>query len=99
MSQVVKKFILLFEPFYLTLGVAILLCHLCFPIKIIYAFRTVKYADDVVLLAKEEGMLQGMIHRLIEIGRCYGMERNVEKTKMTRISRQPYPIQIMIDHK
>jgi hypothetical protein len=34
--------------------------------------RTVKYADDVVLLAKEETVLQGMIDRLIEIGRSYG---------------------------
>jgi hypothetical protein len=29
--------------------------------------RTVKYADDLVLLAKEEMVLQGMIDRLIEI--------------------------------
>jgi hypothetical protein len=41
--------------------------------------RTVKYADDLVLLVKEETVLQGMIDRLIEIGRRYGMEMNVEK--------------------
>jgi hypothetical protein len=41
--------------------------------------RTVKYADDLVLLAKEETVLQGMIDRPIEIGRRYGMEMNVEK--------------------
>jgi hypothetical protein len=28
----------------------------------------VKYEDDLVLLPKEEAVLQGMIHRLIEIG-------------------------------
>jgi hypothetical protein len=33
----------------------------------------VKYADDLVLLAKEEKVLQDMIDNLIEIGRCYGM--------------------------
>jgi hypothetical protein len=27
-------------------------------------------------------VLQGMINKLIEIGRCYGMEMNVEKTKV-----------------
>jgi len=43
--------------------------------------QTVKYADDLVLLAKEEKVLQDMIDKLIEIGRCYGMEMNVEKTK------------------
>jgi hypothetical protein len=40
----------------------------------------VKYADDLVLLAREENVLQGMIDRLIEIGRRYGMEMNVERT-------------------
>jgi len=39
--------------------------------------HTVKYADDIVLLAKEEMVLQDMIDKLIEIGRCYGMEMNV----------------------
>jgi hypothetical protein len=43
--------------------------------------RTLKYADDVVLLVKEEMVLLAMIKRLIEIGRCYGMEMNVEKLK------------------
>jgi len=41
----------------------------------------VKYADDLVLTAKEETVLQGMIDKLSEIGRCYGMEMNVEKQK------------------
>jgi hypothetical protein len=40
---------------------------------------TVEYADDLVLLAKEETVLQGMIDRLIEIGKRYGLEINVEK--------------------
>ena len=47
-------------------------------VKVIH---TVKYADDFVLLAKEETVLQGMIHRLTEIGRCYGMEMNKEKLR------------------
>ena len=59
--------------------------------------QTVKYADDLVLMAKEETVLQGMIDKLIEIGSCYGMEMNVEKTKVMRISRQPSPVTIMID--
>ena len=49
--------------------------------------------------AKEEMVLHGMIHRLIEIGRYYGMEINVEKTKVMRISRQPSRVYIMIDQK
>ena len=44
-----------------------------------YHIQTVKYADDLVLMAREETMLQGMIDKLIEIGSCYGMEMNVKK--------------------
>jgi hypothetical protein len=58
----------------------------------------VKYADDLVLLAKEETVLQEMTEKLIATGRCYGMEMNVEKPKVMRISRQPPPIQIMTDN-
>ena len=43
--------------------------------------HTVKYADDLPLLTKEENVLQDMIDKLIEIGRCFGMEMNVEKQK------------------
>ena len=39
-------------------------------------------ADDLVLMAKEQTVLQGMIDKLIDIGRCYGMKLNVEKTKV-----------------
>jgi hypothetical protein len=40
-----------------------------------------------------------MIDKLAEIGRCYEMEMNVEKAKVMRISRQPFPVKIMIDPK
>jgi hypothetical protein len=61
--------------------------------------HTVKYADDLVLLAKDEKVLQDMIDKLTEIGGCYGMKMNVEKTKIMRISTQPFPVKIMIDQK
>jgi hypothetical protein len=35
-----------------------------------------------------------MIHSLIEIGRCCGMEMNAAKTKVITITRQPSPVQI-----
>jgi hypothetical protein len=59
--------------------------------------QTVKYADDLVLLAKEGKVLEDKIDKLIETGRCYGMEMNVEKTKVMKISRQPFPVKIMIE--
>jgi len=40
-----------------------------------------------------------MIDKLTETGRCYGMEMNVEKSKVMRISRQPFLVKIMIDQK
>jgi len=40
-----------------------------------------------------------MIDKLIDIGRCYGMEINVEKTKVMRISRHPTPVTILIEQK
>jgi hypothetical protein len=43
------------------------------------AVRTVKYANDLVLLTEEETMLEGMIDGLHEIGRCNGMEIKVKK--------------------
>ena len=61
--------------------------------------HTVKYAGELVLLAKKEKVLQDMIEKLIEIGECYSMETNVENTKVMRISRQPFPVKIMIDKK
>jgi hypothetical protein len=40
-------------------------------------------------------VLQGVFDRVIEIGRCHGMEMNVDETKVS--SRQPSAVQIMID--
>ena len=61
--------------------------------------HTVIHTDNPVLLAKAEAVLQGMIEKLVEIGRCYRMEMSVEKTKVMRFSREPSPIQIVIDQK
>jgi hypothetical protein len=40
-----------------------------------------------------------VIDNLIGTGRCYGMEMNVGKNKVMRISRQPSPIQVMKDQR
>jgi len=41
--------------------------------------QTVKCTDYLVVMAKEETILKGMIVKLIEIGRWYGMDMNVGK--------------------
>jgi len=43
--------------------------------------------------------MRDMINKLTEIGGCYGMEMNVEKTKVMRISRQPVPVKIILNQK
>jgi len=43
------------------------------------AIRTLKYADDLVLMSKEETMLRGTISRVIEMGRGLGMQMDVEQ--------------------
>jgi hypothetical protein len=40
-----------------------------------------------------------MTDKPTEIGRCYGLEINVEKIKVMRISGQPFPLKFMIDQK
>jgi ABC-type iron transport system FetAB ATPase subunit len=46
------------------------LCEMSGDVKIGQVIRTLKYANDVVLLAKETAMLQGVTARLTEFGRC-----------------------------
>ena len=54
-----------------------------------HIIHTVKYADDLVLLAKEEKVLQAMIDKLIENGGCYmngnecGINKSSENFKTT----------------
>jgi len=61
--------------------------------------RIVKYSGDHVLLAEGEKVLQIMIVRLTEVGRCCGMEINVEKIIVMRILRQPSPVRSAINTK
>jgi len=51
-----------------------------------YVISTVKYTDDLELLAKEETVLRVTTDTLTEIGKFCGMEMNVEKTKVMGIS-------------
>jgi ABC-type multidrug transport system ATPase subunit len=53
-----------------------------------YLYSTYKKADDLLFLAEEEMVLQDMIDKLIEIGRCYGMEMNVEQKKINENFKQ-----------
>jgi hypothetical protein len=39
------------------------------------------------------------IYIIIETGKCDGMEMNVEKNKVMRISRQPFPVELTVEQK
>jgi hypothetical protein len=56
----------------------------------------VKYADNLVVLAKKGTVLQGITYRLTEVGRCFGMEMNVDKSTILRTSKQPFTVKSMI---
>jgi hypothetical protein len=51
----------------------------------------VKYADKLLLLAKEEKVLQDMNDELLEIGSRYRMEMNVEKNKSNENFKTTFP--------
>jgi hypothetical protein len=60
---------------------------------------TLKYADNIVLLDKEEMAEQDMTDRLTEVGRWSGMEMNKIKKLSNATLRVTSPIHIMIDQK
>ena len=53
----------------------------------------------LVLLAKEETVLQDVIDRIIEVGISCGIEVNVVKSKVKLFSGQPSPAQVVRDKK
>ena len=55
--------------------------------------------DALVLLAKRDTVAQDIIGRISEMRKYYGMELNVEKTTVMKFSRQPSPVQMMINKK
>jgi hypothetical protein len=55
-----------------------------------------KYADNLVLLSEEEA-IQGMTDRPLDTGICYGMDMNVENTKVMAVSKQPSTVRSAIN--
>ena len=58
-----------------------------------------KYLDDLVLLANDEAVLQGMSDRLREIRRCCGMATNGGGESGNENFKATIPVQIMTDQK
>ena len=47
----------------------------------------VRFADDTAIIDKTQEELQGMVNRLVDTGRKYGMEINIDKSQVMRVSR------------
>ena len=61
--------------------------------------NNIKYADDVVLMAKDEKELQRMLDRLVETGNRYGMKINADKSKVMMISINEEPLRCVIENR
>ena len=58
---------------------------------------TLRYADDTVLIEKDEVGLQSLIEKVDRVGQKYGMRINAGKTKVMRIARKNNkPLQIQV---
>ena len=47
----------------------------------------VRFADDTAIIAKTQKELQYMAHRLVDTGKKYDMEINIDKTQLMRVFR------------
>ena len=47
----------------------------------------VRFVDDTAIIAKPQEELQDMVNILVDSGRKYGMEINIDKSQVMRISR------------
>jgi len=59
----------------------------------------VKYADELVLLAKKEKVLQICLINQLKLECATEWEWMWKKTKVMRTSRQQFPVKIIIDQK
>ena len=48
----------------------------------------VRFADDTAIIVKTQEELQGMVIRLVDAGRKYGMEINIDKSQVMRVPRR-----------
>ena len=56
----------------------------------------VRFQDDMTIIAKTQEELQDMVNRLVDTGRKYGMEININKSRVMRVSKSSESLQIKI---
>lgn len=60
---------------------------------------TIKYADDQAVLAETEGELQCMMESIVRVGKEFGVNINVGKTKVWRVSKNEASVNISLEGK
>ena len=59
----------------------------------------VRFADYTAIIAKTQEELQHMVNRLVDTGRKYGMEINMDKSQVMRVSRCNESSQIKVNNR
>jgi Reverse transcriptase (RNA-dependent DNA polymerase). len=59
----------------------------------------VRFADDTAIIAKTQEKLQDMVNRLVDTGRKYDMEINIDKSQVMRVSRSNESLQIKVNNR
>ena len=58
----------------------------------------VRLADDMVIIAKIQEEPQDMMNRLVDTGMKCGMEINIDKSQVMRVSSSNEPLQIKVNN-
>ena len=54
--------------------------------------------DDTAIIAETQEELQDMVNGLVDTGRQYDMEINIDKSQVIRVSRSNESLQIKVNH-
>ena len=58
----------------------------------------VRFADETVIITKTQEQLQDMLNRLVDTGRKYGMEINIDKSQVMRVSSSNESLEIKVNN-
>ena len=58
----------------------------------------IRYADDAAIIAQTQEELQHMVRRMVDTGRKYGMETNIDKSQAMRVSSSNETLQIKVNN-
>ena len=62
-------------------------------------FNKIRYADYMTIIAKTQEELQDMVNWLVDTGRKYGMEINIDKSQVMRVSTSNESLQIKVNNR